>query len=663
MIYLFLLLTAIAYSQTASHDSAFTVEINGTGKGYLWQKSNNNAVIKIDRSAALYGQSGVYLIRDLTKGPDGYLTQKTTFLTESWQRFYLRIDSIIPGQDSIHENHLIFLQYIVSEKLGTEQPNNIVSFTIINKAPKKKNILTINTVGLSNKETLECVNFPLDLGRTYCVETRLDFFVKDSAEISFWIDGLSIGNCRIPYQYPKEEFRITISNQGWMDFCKWKLSLDEFIVSDKRIFGLPPSPKGVVDFYGNNIMIKCAPFQSTYANESAISIQSILFRYPDFIFPVYNSTDPGSIYLNDYVIPAALDSGSYLYRSRYLNNFGKWSEWTDTKVEVDKQRNINVKLNRVAITKANSKTEINTIVPDKWYDMHLYLTPKIGWEDISYTLIWLNDTSYTLGHALNKGGRFFKNSNYVLNLSMHNHNYHLYEKENENSGKSILLNSETAGKYLDGTSRGFFIDTASGHIKIRFRLLIEANRGLWSVSAVVADIDRKEEAPNAKTRRTDNFSNLFRFTVTVEDNENGKLYVLLLSLSGIIFILVIFSKRKFFSEKKDRTIAIINQKLLDYVDNNLSEKLNAEKACEDLKMRKHLFYKMLHNSGINSFPNFVNIKRIEKAKTLLKDQTKNVTEVGLAVGYENTAYFIKLFKSIEKRTPKEYQTAQRGQEF
>ncbi len=658
----FLLLTAVAFTQTANRDTSFVVDVNGHENELVWQhNSNSRRILKIDRAAAIYGQKGIQIIRDLSKSAEGYLTQSTLFIKESWQRFYFCIDSIIPGQDSLYKNHLIFLQYMVSEKLGPQQPDNIVFFTIVNNAPEKTNLLTISSIGISKKEPLVCANFPLTTGKPYCVESRLTFFSTDSVELVFWIDGIEIGNCRIAYHFPKEEFRVTVSNQGWMDFCKWYLSFDEFVFSDKRIMGLPKPPTNIaINISGNSAWIKFPPFRSTYLNESAVSIQSTLFRHDESDFPIYNSVDPVSVYLNDYLIPALLDSGNFLYRVRYLNNFGKWSDWTNRVIHIDSARTVNVKIEQVVITEAGFKTVTNEITPGKWYDINLHIDAKIAWKDIAYTLIWLNDTSYTFGHALNKGGRFFKESSYILNLSMLDHNYLLFEKERENSGRSICLPPETTGKYLDGTKNGFAVDTISGHIRLRFRLLEQSNKGAWSVSTVVAYRNKKEEIPNKKEKTTDNFSNIYRFKIYVNDKENDKPYsiILLLSFSGIALALLIYRQKRSLKGQSELTMPIINAKLLDYIDNNLSEKLSAEKAYKDLKMRKHLFYKMLRDSGITSFPNFVNARRIEKAKALLKDQTKNITEIGYLVGFENTAYFIKLFKDIEKCTPKEYQLAQ-----
>ena len=51
---------------------------------------------------------------------------------------------------------------------------------------------------------------------------------------------------------------------------------------------------------------------------------------------------------------------------------------------------------------------------------------------------------------------------------------------------------------------------------------------------------------------------------------------------------------------------------------------------------------------------YVTIKRVEKAKQLLKTTSYSIGEIALKCGFDNAYYFSTAFKKIEKVSPKEY---------
>lgn len=52
--------------------------------------------------------------------------------------------------------------------------------------------------------------------------------------------------------------------------------------------------------------------------------------------------------------------------------------------------------------------------------------------------------------------------------------------------------------------------------------------------------------------------------------------------------------------------------------------------------------------------NYILDVKVEKAKEMLKGADMTVSEVSLAVGYDNFSYFSKLFKDRTGVSPKEY---------
>ena len=51
---------------------------------------------------------------------------------------------------------------------------------------------------------------------------------------------------------------------------------------------------------------------------------------------------------------------------------------------------------------------------------------------------------------------------------------------------------------------------------------------------------------------------------------------------------------------------------------------------------------------------YVNSYRIEKAQTLLKNTDRSITDIALAVGFDDASYFARIFKKQTGMTPREY---------
>lgn len=84
---------------------------------------------------------------------------------------------------------------------------------------------------------------------------------------------------------------------------------------------------------------------------------------------------------------------------------------------------------------------------------------------------------------------------------------------------------------------------------------------------------------------------------------------------------------------------------------NISMKLLIEKSCMSTASFYRLFKRELGMSPIE----FVISEKIRCAKKLLKNPTIQINEVCYLSGFEDTNYFIRLFKKHEGITPKQYQ--------
>jgi two-component system response regulator YesN len=105
---------------------------------------------------------------------------------------------------------------------------------------------------------------------------------------------------------------------------------------------------------------------------------------------------------------------------------------------------------------------------------------------------------------------------------------------------------------------------------------------------------------------------------------------------------------------RDKKENVYISKIKDYMSEHMAEDLSLETVAEQVSLNpiylSRLFKKLL---GKN-FTDYLNTLRITKAYELLCDVNLKVNEVGRMTGYNNTNYFIKVFKEHFGITPGEF---------
>ncbi|HUC92852.1 MAG TPA: response regulator [Paenibacillus sp.] len=91
-----------------------------------------------------------------------------------------------------------------------------------------------------------------------------------------------------------------------------------------------------------------------------------------------------------------------------------------------------------------------------------------------------------------------------------------------------------------------------------------------------------------------------------------------------------------------------------YVAARLHEKISMEEAALALHMNASHFSRMFKNETGETFIEYVTRLKMEKAREMLGHTDKSVERIGESLGYDNTSYFIKLFKNYSGHSPKEY---------
>lgn len=95
-------------------------------------------------------------------------------------------------------------------------------------------------------------------------------------------------------------------------------------------------------------------------------------------------------------------------------------------------------------------------------------------------------------------------------------------------------------------------------------------------------------------------------------------------------------------------------KVTDYLRSNLGRSLTLEEVCRDnLVGRSRLQQLFREHTGGGAMEYFGRLK-IERAKEMIREGSRNFTEIAAALGYQSIYYFSRHFKKVTGMTPSEY---------
>lgn len=101
---------------------------------------------------------------------------------------------------------------------------------------------------------------------------------------------------------------------------------------------------------------------------------------------------------------------------------------------------------------------------------------------------------------------------------------------------------------------------------------------------------------------------------------------------------------------KDKLIMSIQ----DYIDENLGGKLLLNEVAEVFGLSPNYLSVLFKKSCDVGFSEYINTKKIEKAKQMLLAGDMKIYEVADALGFESAFYFSKVFKKVDGHSPREY---------
>lgn len=106
--------------------------------------------------------------------------------------------------------------------------------------------------------------------------------------------------------------------------------------------------------------------------------------------------------------------------------------------------------------------------------------------------------------------------------------------------------------------------------------------------------------------------------------------------------------------KKDRAESIHVRKCINYIYDNLNEKLTSTELAKIIGLNETYFSRLFRKETGQTINEFVHAARIGVAEDLLKYSDFSYAEIALSLGFSSQSAFITLFKKLKGVTPKKY---------
>ncbi len=106
-------------------------------------------------------------------------------------------------------------------------------------------------------------------------------------------------------------------------------------------------------------------------------------------------------------------------------------------------------------------------------------------------------------------------------------------------------------------------------------------------------------------------------------------------------------------KKQEKEISMILP-AYEYIHDHFRQPISAKDVSEQCHLSYSYFSRVFKKLSGISFTKYLNFMRITEAEKLLLHEDASVTKVSYDVGFSDTSYFIKQFKSFKNLTPTEY---------
>jgi YesN/AraC family two-component response regulator len=96
------------------------------------------------------------------------------------------------------------------------------------------------------------------------------------------------------------------------------------------------------------------------------------------------------------------------------------------------------------------------------------------------------------------------------------------------------------------------------------------------------------------------------------------------------------------------------RKALDFIETHYDNSLTIEQIAKEVYLSPSRLSHIIKGELGITFGDYISKVRVERAKVLLKDREWPISQIALEVGYPDQSYFTKVFRKIERCTPKAF---------
>lgn len=93
---------------------------------------------------------------------------------------------------------------------------------------------------------------------------------------------------------------------------------------------------------------------------------------------------------------------------------------------------------------------------------------------------------------------------------------------------------------------------------------------------------------------------------------------------------------------------------LKYINEHLEKNISLKELATLCNMSISTFTRVFKKETDKNFKEYIILKKIEKAKFLIENSNKTLTEISNTLNFEDSSYFTKIFKKYEGLTPKQF---------
>lgn len=129
-----------------------------------------------------------------------------------------------------------------------------------------------------------------------------------------------------------------------------------------------------------------------------------------------------------------------------------------------------------------------------------------------------------------------------------------------------------------------------------------------------------------------------------------------------MFILIFREHTDMLTIMKSKSSITIAYKIMNYLEHHFTEVITVDSVAESMYLNKNYIAHVFKNETGFSLMNYVICLRINRAKLLLLETDKNITDIAVECGYTDFTYFSKQFKKKTNLSPSQFRKMMSRQE-